>query len=312
MIQIKDNVIRNLEDIANKHAEKLYALVKGRSKKHCPNDNTVTFISDNVKEILSAKPDRLLELHNEFQELLLNNGLQNNIAFINKVFSYNYFINSKRYNAYELAKVLNVNVCVYCNRQYTFTVQSNKLNIIRPQFDHFFSQEKYPLLSLSFYNLIPCCSLCNSSLKRTKVFELHTHFHPYLEGFNDVMRFSFKGNSIAAYEGLEDNYVVDVIFDETSAEVEKVKRNAEDFKLVQIYGKHTDQIREIVRKYHISGGDYIERLANMFNLSLNDQEEMYILAFGNYSHPEKYELRPLSKFTHDIYRDVFIAKKGNN
>ena len=36
---------------------------------------------------------------------------------------------------------------------------------MRPQFDHWFPKKKYPLLAISFYNLIPCCTYCNSSVK---------------------------------------------------------------------------------------------------------------------------------------------------
>jgi len=47
---------------------------------------------------------------------------------------------SKEYEGYHygawLAQVLNINVCPYCNRQYTFTINS-RTGKTRPQFDHF-------------------------------------------------------------------------------------------------------------------------------------------------------------------------------
>lgn len=43
--------------------------------------------------------------------------------------------------------------------------------ITRPTFDHWFAKDDHPLLALSFYNLIPSCNICNSSVKGKKEIE---------------------------------------------------------------------------------------------------------------------------------------------
>ena len=58
---------------------------------------------------------------------------------------------------------------------------------IRPEFDHFYDKATYPVLSLSFYNLIPCCHICNATLKTTKKFSLKSHIHPYHDSFDNYL-----------------------------------------------------------------------------------------------------------------------------
>ncbi len=86
------------------------------------------------------------------------------------------------YGAYQLADIIDRRTCTYCNRIYTTTKKSvDGGKLMRPQFDHWFPQEKYPLLALSFYNLIPSCSICNSSSKGRTVFNLDDYVHPYVD-----------------------------------------------------------------------------------------------------------------------------------
>ncbi len=99
------------------------------------------------------------------------------------------------YGAYQLAQNLDKRSCIYCNRTYTITqTKVNKDNIekklVRPQFDHWYSKENYPALGLSFFNLIPSCSICNSSVKGRKEFSLDDYIHPYLDNIVDDFKFS--------------------------------------------------------------------------------------------------------------------------
>jgi len=107
-------------------------------------------------------------------------------------------------NAYWFAENLNVKVCPYCNREYTFRFpiyksekQNNKLKFktdkkILFDFDHFLPKEKYPYLSMSFYNLIPSCSICNSRFKHTIEFDYENYIYPYNENFENEIKFKIK------------------------------------------------------------------------------------------------------------------------
>ena len=73
-------------------------------------------------------------------------------------------------------EILEVRVCPYCNHAFIdYETAFQK--------DHFFAKSKYPLLTLSFFNLVPSCSYCNTK-KSTK--EIHDiKLNPYHMNFND-------------------------------------------------------------------------------------------------------------------------------
>ncbi|MFK4985705.1 hypothetical protein ACI4B7_28170, partial [Klebsiella pneumoniae] len=78
-----------------------------------------------------------------------------------------------------LARQLNLKCCPYCNAQYTIIANSDAgKTIAKFQFDHFFSKDKFPYLSISLYNLIPSCANCNIT-KSKKPLNLKDHYHPY-------------------------------------------------------------------------------------------------------------------------------------
>lgn len=105
-----------------------------------------------------------------------------------KVFDYDAFARMKgKWGLIELALRLNkaVKVCPYCNGEYVFAFKlgkgdfSSKAKGRKSPFDHYFPRARYPFLGLSLYNLIPCCSRCNSSMKRDMYDGLINTPHPY-------------------------------------------------------------------------------------------------------------------------------------
>lgn len=66
--------------------------------------------------------------------------------------------NKIKWCAYTFTRMLNIDVCPYCGRQYVFTISDGNG---RPQIDHYYPQSEYPFLSCSLYNFIPSCPQCN-------------------------------------------------------------------------------------------------------------------------------------------------------
>ena len=138
-----------------------------------------------LEVILTGSPQKIKDISDN----LLLTGKRK--AVIGRLFNYSgWFIQKKeeRYTAYTLAKNLDINTCVYCNRNYTSTVDK----ITRPQFDHYFPQKNYPLLALSFHNLIPSCAICNSGIKGKAELFLNEHLHPYVNDCLNDFRFSYE------------------------------------------------------------------------------------------------------------------------
>lgn len=126
---------------------------------------------------------------------ILEEGSENKVC--KEIFKYNCLNYKKKCQkestAYWLQRQLGVKVCPYCNRMYTITLFGE--NKIRPDFDHFYPKSKYPYLSVSLFNLIPSCSMCNTKkgntaeviLKKEKI-ENVSITYPYDESFDEPHR----------------------------------------------------------------------------------------------------------------------------
>ena len=72
----------------------------------------------------------------------------------------------KTYNAYAFLTNMDVHVCPYCEDEYLDIVEKTGAADVRTsEVDHFFEKSKYPLLAMSFYNLIPSGKACNQIKK---------------------------------------------------------------------------------------------------------------------------------------------------
>ncbi|MES2649854.1 MAG: hypothetical protein V4717_23460 [Bacteroidota bacterium] len=206
---------------------------------------------------------------------------------------------------YQLTSALNQNTCPFCNRQYTFTIMTiDGAKVARPQLDHFLPKSLNPLLGLSFFNLIPSCGVCNSSIKSSKPTSFNTHLNPYEKNeFNGLMRFSYTPLTYEGSIGLTSEVDVEIRYDGLPTDKlleKKIQGNIEMFCLNDVYKNHTDAVQEIIRKRHISNDKYIESIQTMYNHLNLSLEETYRLAYGNYYNEKEHFKRPLAKLTRDI------------
>ncbi|MBU0632860.1 hypothetical protein KKA17_09450 [bacterium] len=269
----------DLPKLAQEHYEKL----KGKIK-HFP---TCKY---SLEEVMTAKPEKLHEIALQYK---------NDTSFDFMIKLYGNFTNQKEeYDAYELAEKLKVDVCPYCNRNYTFTVKSNNAST-RPQFDHFYDKATYPILALSFYNLIPSCPTCNSTMKGTKQFSLITHVHPYEEGFEKIAHFSLHVKDSSFYY---DEKGFDTSLNTQDARVQK---NIEDFGLDKLYEKHKDIVLELIQKAEIYNESYIDELFDRYEGTLfKNREDLLRLVTCGYVSDEDLHKRPLSKLIKDISEEL--------
>lgn len=217
--------------------------------------------------------------------------------FLYKIFDYDeWFKNGndvKRYDAYQLATNLNRYTCTYCNRLYTSTMKthSNK-KIMRPTFDHWFSHGRHPLLALSFYNLIPSCTICNSSVKGSEQYTIASHLHPYLD------------------KDCADEVTFDYDFDKTTSKFDiklvskpntpRALKSYSDWKLKEMYNAHHSEVADLIRIKEAYSDQYVANVLKNYPKAGLSPEEIYRLAFGVEFETVNYHKRPLSKFTKDI------------
>jgi len=307
MIQIKQTLTRRLDKICEEHFQQLESEIRSNFHKLSIKQND--FISTHLKRIVTSKPSELMKVHDEYINEMTTgkNKIKNLKRGLGQVFNYHRFTNTYAtwYCGYDLAKKLNVNTCPYCNRNYTVTVSSATGRVVRPDFDHFFPKKHYPLLALSFYNLIPCCLICNRTIKNQEKTVYNKYIHPYEEGFGTAAKFNFTPLDVDSAVGINRNYLISELLN--SIEPNKAKRCKESFilfKLKEIYQEsHGGEIADIVRKHVVSNGMYLEKMKNAFP-GLGGIDELYRIAFGNFYHEDDFEKRPLSKLTRDVVEQL--------
>ena len=169
-----------------------------------------------------------------------------------EIYGYKEHFRSQVQRGIWLAEQLNIKTCPYCNAQYTIlVVDSKNSTIAKFQFDHFFSKDKFPYLSLCLYNLIPCCANCNIT-KSKKLLNLKEHYHPYFLDFSTYFKFYLKYNP-----------------DPSKLTISQVKKQNFEIELVSKYKSSKSFVDEHNKLYHING---------VFNRHLDIAEDLLMKA----------------------------------
>lgn len=282
-----------------------------------------TYLSDVLKDelkkrlfdIVTSAPNKLPDINLEFIHKFIplyenvaydfyvkaNNTVKSTHPYHEAVQSIQSIFNYKEItgNRYYLAELLKRHTCTYCNRNYTKTIGSTKDKVCRAEYDHWFNKDRYPLLAVSFFNLIPSCSSCNK-LKSNKNFELDTHLQPYIYDINESFKFSYRKKTF-----VENNVT---IADESSLP-SKTKKMIETFKIKEIYNAHSDtELRDLLDLRYKYSENYIDILINNTFKNIMSREEIYRLVFGIEINEDDFHKRPFSKFKKDILSELEIIK----
>ncbi|HAJ5584223.1 hypothetical protein ACQ95F_23195 [Escherichia coli] len=155
-----------------------------------------------LEDILNThfSPQKLSSLRDKILNLIsIKNGgpLKENtiklfpswVKNISEIFKYSLI---DRETAYQLNSFLDISICPYCNSEEIEQVEDHTGTSYRPAFDHFIPKYKYPLISFSLFNLIPSCTKCNSTYKKSLDPIMTPFSNPFLEGVNDTQLFDFN------------------------------------------------------------------------------------------------------------------------
>lgn len=277
--------VQNLPTLAQKHYENVESKIK-----------SFPTCKYSLEKIIKSEPKKLAEIANWF--LTLSPTEKEQFEYITNLYK-NFTTKKVEYDAYDLAQSLNVNVCPYCNRNYTFTIKNKHAKSTRPDFDHFYDKNTYPILALSFYNLIPSCMLCNSRLKGRTPFSLATHLHPYQESFNDYVKFKLNIEKSSFYY---DEKGFDIELKTSDKRAENIK---EAFALEVLYKEHKDIVLELIQKAQIYNYSYLDELMQKYEGTLfKNREDLLSLVTCGYVSDEDLHKRPLSKLIKDISEEL--------
>lgn len=204
----------------------------------------------------------------------------------------------QRFPRKEFVEELQVTVCPYCNRNFVNSTYKRTMCDL----DHFYDKETYPILAVSFHNLVPVCHACNHAKASNAI-----SYSPHNTKFNtdDLLSFDFY---IGGIDYWVDNKQIGIEID-CSRELES---NVQELKLGEVYQIHSDIVQECIKKAIMFNPDYMTDLFNTYNGLFESEEELYRIVFGNYMEESSYGKRPLSKLTKDILSKLLIEIYGFN
>ena len=192
-----------------------------------------------------------------------------------------------------LAKMLNVKCCPYCNMHYTLYAEnkSGKERYAKFQFDHFIDKDGYPMFSMSLYNLIPSCGICNNS-KKNRVLSLA--YHPYHSDIHRNFYFKVKDELGLLYGNSKtDTFDIELVPNGNKKEFNDYEQA---FHLEALYSRHKDVVKEVYDKAYLAA--YYGNELN-FRFIIDDYEYLKRLWLGTYTDEKDIEKRPLTKLIHD-------------
>lgn len=202
----------------------------------------------------------------------------------------------QRFPRREFVEELQVTVCPYCNRNFVNSTYKRTMCDL----DHFYDKETYPILAVSFHNLVPVCHACNHA-KASKAIA----YSPHNMTFNTDELLSFD-YFITGMDYLSDNKQIGIEIDSNSV----FELNVKELKLREVYQIHSDIVQECIKKAIMFNPEYLADLFNTYNGLFESEEELYRIVFGNYMEEPFYGKRPLSKLTRDILSKLLIENYG--
>ncbi|WP_394749331.1 hypothetical protein [Spongiimicrobium salis] len=269
----------------------------------------IVFLIENEEKIIGSEltivkdiQQQLFEQFGDTSELRMD---------LNNIINYKWFrkYKKKMHDGFKLAKALSVDVCPYCNRNYTTShkVEGKTKNVF-PEFDHYYPQSDYPLLALSFYNLIPSCNICNTHYKGDDdpSDAEHNILYPYSK-LNAVKHFNFAFTPLdyTSLIGKTTNFNTSVNTAKyTSPQHIKdlVEGSLNYFDIVGTYNaNHKGLIKGLINKRINHSDAYIESLFRNYSIT---KEDAYHILFESYYEDEKLIKLPFSKLKKDIFDEI--------
>jgi HNH endonuclease len=270
-----------------------------------------------LESIIKAPPSQLLELYQsiqanpaKFQKQFFKTSKKKKKPSLTKSGKEFYDLYSllgqssaDRQNArHSLFSKIDLKTCPYCNRQPIASIESAGDLKQTGDLDHIIPRAKYPIFSVSFFNLVPACKQCNF-LKKDADLSIVSPYDDHINMQEDV-RFGIQLKNSEFPVQLSSFgvslFASDSILQNTELE-NRVQNSLKVFRLRELYKMHKDIAHEAIQRHHVYSDDYQEELFQRYGGSVfADRAALRRMLFGRYSNPDDLHLRPLSKFTRDI------------
>lgn len=264
------------------------------------NCDLLTILDKNLEQIITAKPNEIRELIK-----IAPKDFKKTITQLKDL--YEVFRNKW---AVEFIEDLNIKVCPFCNREYIFKFEDKIKGTPRiiASLDHYYDKDTYPFLSVSIFNLIPCCHICNSKFKHAKNFYNEKHLHPYEDSFNDKAKFSQFFNDVNEENrrfGLLSKERISLTLKPLNSKDKATQNTINTFRLETLYDEHKDIVLELIQKAQIYNESYVDELFQKYEGTLfKNREDVLRHITGGYVEDGDINKRPLSKLVKDISEEL--------
>lgn len=208
----------------------------------------------------------------------------------------------------EYFRKIGIKSCVYCNSQLTVTIhkQGNTIGA-RFEVDHHYPKRDFPFLSISLFNLYPCCASCNKRKSVTPV-----NFLLYTDNPSKVVKSEYNLEITKAsecdYLVTKDAESIEILFNDVSIPVTGHKSLQDAFSIKEIHDTQKDIIAELIIKnqiYNESFKNILQKSFSKLSLCQNDFDRVIV---GNYTKEKDIHKRPFSKLTMDIAKQLGLIK----
>lgn len=215
--------------------------------------------------------------------------------------------------AYEFLKRLQIRTCPYCNRNYTFTIAKNGDNgfSARAEWDHFYDKSEYPLLALSFYNLVPSCHTCNHGKLVAKA-----GVNPYFCGFESQFKVirpvaGVPPIDIPVADVLDVNQILNAKDkDDFSIAVQTTdsfeQTNIEVFGIHELYNEYKDLVMDIIDKANAYNAVGAQNLVDAFQGTGRSPQDVFDFVWGTDLDETESINHPLLKLKQDIMKQLGV------
>jgi hypothetical protein len=267
---------------------------------------------ENFDVIFGSKvlSDVLVLSQSDIMSFLAQNGDKSSSKKLKYFFNYDKFQSSI---TEFFTKNFDFRTCFYCNKEFITNFDAEK-SISTFQLDHFYDKAKYPYLALSFYNLIPSCSTCNSKKvkgekdaykydNKVGAFKNETCAAPNRQtfDFHNKVKFKLYMNETCEALHVKSSDDIDIVLRELFSD--DYDKYIEIFKLNERYKAHKDIVFDMIQKAELYPESRLKELQDLTGIPFQQIKKDI---FNIFDENENLSKKPFSKLTKDILEQLEI------
>lgn len=287
----------------------LYSLINSKIKRIYENfESSVSDFPENFEKLLTLAPREIASIYLTYKknenfrktvdkELRMVYGVKNGKHFVLDFSKFSRNI-AQFFTLPDNEKIININTCFYCNKTYinSYEIGNSKKNQF--DIDHFIPKSRCSLFSLSLYNFVPSCQVCNSRIKQAGEYykecneEQLEMLFPSSENYKyiDYLRFRIIPKNILyqqaaksfSFSEMKDSFAIE--FEELDDKKSTLfKKEATAFDIIKRYEYHKKEFLVYIDKLRKYPDSYFLCYANMhgINEANNLNEGIFNKCFRN-------------------------------